>query len=76
MWVAEIAVPGIINASKWNTQPWWNFEEQKCCDAQQLPNGFRSGVGIGGHGTGWASSADYKFFLTSALGQKQTSEGV
>jgi hypothetical protein len=29
MWVAEIAAPGIINASKRNTRPWSNFEKQK-----------------------------------------------
>ena len=28
------------------------LKSKKCCDAQQLPNGFRPGVGIGGHSIG------------------------
>ena len=39
MWVAEIAVPGMINASKRNTRAWSNSLKSKiCCDAQQLPD--------------------------------------
>src|SRR5262252_3364683 len=38
------------------------LESKKCCGAQQLPNGFRSGVGIGGHSIGWATFATYRLF--------------
>src|SRR5215468_496785 len=37
------------------------LKSKKCCDAQQLPNGFRSDVGIGGHSIGWATSATCTF---------------
>src|SRR5215471_4978033 len=52
------------------------LKSKKCCDAQQLPNGFRSSGGIGGHSIGWATSAADRLFLTSALGQKRTFRGV
>jgi hypothetical protein len=40
MWVAEIAVPGIIMRQKGTPDPGRILKSKKCCDAQQLPDGF------------------------------------